>query len=102
MLVAGMTLHRHHHYIPAAVQEAAALPVTELVLCISFYDLINDYRVETVKQKMRSSESRQFTLLALAFDSGFKSKTSFNRVFKQKTGMSPSQYYEACRSRIAG
>jgi AraC-like DNA-binding protein len=70
-------------------------------VCISFYDLINNYRVETVKQKMCSPESRQFTLLAIAFDSGFKSKTSFNRVFKQKTGVSPSQYYESCRSKIA-
>jgi AraC-like DNA-binding protein len=66
-------------------------------VCISFYDLINNYRVETVKQKMRSPVGKQFTLLAMAFDSGFKSKTSFNRVFKQKTGVSPSQYYETVR-----
>lgn len=89
---------------------AALIPISDKKLsellnkhvCISFYDLINSYRVETVKQKMCSPESRQFTLLAIAFDSGFKSKTSFNRVFKQKTGLSPSQYYESCRSKIAG
>lgn len=59
----------------------------------SFYDLINDFRVETVKEKMNDPASRNYTLLALAFESGFKSKTSFNRVFKQKTGLSPSAYY---------
>lgn len=84
---------------------AALIPISDKKLsellnkhvCISFYDLINNYRVETVKQKMRSPVAQQFTLLAIAFDSGFKSKTSFNRVFKQKTGLSPSQYYESCR-----
>lgn len=83
---------------------AAQIPITDKKLSellnrhvnISFYDLVNDYRVETVKEKMRSPEMRQFTLLALAFESGFKSKTSFNRVFKQKTGVSPSQFYETC------
>lgn len=83
---------------------AALIPISDKKLsellnrhiCISFYDLINNYRVETVKQKMRAPEGRQFTLLAIAFDAGFNSKTSFNRVFKQKTGVSPSQYYESC------
>lgn len=59
---------------------------------ISFYELINNYRVDTVKKKIHSSESDHYTLLALAFESGFKSKTSFNRVFKLKTGLSPSHY----------
>ncbi len=84
---------------------AALIPISDKKLsellnkhvCISFYDLINNYRVETVKQKMCSPVAQQFTLLAIAFDSGFKSKTNFNRVFKQKTGLSPSQYYESCR-----
>lgn len=84
---------------------AALIPISDKKLsellnkhvCISFYDLINNYRVETVKEKMRSREAEQFTLLAIGFDSGFKSKTSFNRVFKQKTGVSPSQYYDLCR-----
>lgn len=81
---------------------AAMIPMTDKKLSellnrhvrISFYDLINDYRVEAVKQRMAEPDAERFTLLALAFDSGFKSKTSFNRVFKQKTGMSPSQYFE--------
>lgn len=66
----------------------------------SFYDLINDYRVKTVKEKMADPSSKSYTLLALAFDSGFKSKTSFNRVFKQKTGVSPSAYYHSVTRRF--
>ena len=84
---------------------AALVPISDKKLSellnqhvrISFYDLINNYRVETVKRKMQAPGAEQFTLLALAFESGFKSKTSFNRVFKQKTGVSPSQFYDSCR-----
>ena len=60
----------------------------------NFYNLINEYRVKEVKQKIENGDNQKFTLLSLAYDCGFQSKTSFNRVFKQKTGMSPSKYKE--------
>ncbi len=58
----------------------------------TFYDLINSYRVIVVKEKMSSKEFESLTLLGIAFESGFKSKTSFNRIFKKVTGLSPSEY----------
>lgn len=58
----------------------------------SFYNLVNDYRVAEVKTKLQSKENSRYTLVGLAFDSGFQSKASFNRVFKEKTGMSPGMY----------
>lgn len=58
----------------------------------TFYDLINRYRVEEVKEKMLSGKNDHLTLLGMAYESGFKSKTSFNRVFKQQVGMSPSEF----------
>lgn len=61
-------------------------------LRINFYTLINDYRVAEVQEKLKEDESKKYTLLGLAQDSGFQSKASFNRIFKNKTGMSPSQY----------
>lgn len=61
-------------------------------LHINFYTLINDYRVSEVQRKLKEDESKKYTLLGLAQDSGFQSKASFNRIFKNKTGMSPSQY----------
>ncbi len=60
----------------------------------NFYNLINEYRVSEVKQKLKEADHEKYTLLGLAYDCGFQSKTSFNRVFKQKTGMSPSKYKE--------
>jgi len=59
---------------------------------ISFYDFINAKRVEEVKLLMSSSEGEKYTILAIAYDCGFKSKSSFNRVFKKITGESPSEY----------
>ncbi|MCA1763886.1 MAG: helix-turn-helix domain-containing protein [Flavobacteriales bacterium] len=58
----------------------------------TFYDFVNSYRLEAVKSKMADSNFEHLTLLGMAFESGFQSKTSFNRIFKQKVGMSPSAY----------
>ena len=59
---------------------------------INFYEFVNRYRVEEVKRKLRAGEQTHKTLLAIALEAGFKSKSSFNRVFKQHTGITPSQY----------
>ncbi|AZA83106.1 AraC family transcriptional regulator [Chryseobacterium lactis] len=58
----------------------------------NFYDYINTFRIEAFKQLLSKPESRQYTLLSLAFECGFNSKTSFNRNFKKITGISPSVY----------
>lgn len=58
----------------------------------NFYDYINAQRIEEFKRIVSLSENQQFTLLSLAFECGFNSKTSFNRNFKKHTGTSPSEY----------
>lgn len=58
----------------------------------NFYSFINSYRVEEVKASLTDPGNKDFTILALAFDAGFNSKSTFNSIFKQKTGLSPSQY----------
>lgn len=58
----------------------------------TFFKYINDYRVEEVKRRMGDPVFSHLTILAIAFESGFNSKTSFNRIFKQMTGMTPTQY----------
>ncbi|MGB4772864.1 MAG: helix-turn-helix domain-containing protein [Chitinophagaceae bacterium] len=59
----------------------------------SFFDYINTLRVEEFKRLAALPESSQFTLLSLAFDCGFNSKSAFNKNFKKVTGQSPSAYY---------
>lgn len=79
---------------------AAMLPTTDKklstllnqIMGTNFYDYINKYRVAAVKEKLNSKEFENLTLLGIAYESGFKSKTSFNRIFKKETGLSPSEY----------
>jgi AraC-like DNA-binding protein len=65
----------------------------------NFYNLVNDYRVEEVKMRLESPEYKQLTILAIAFDSGFNSKSSFNTIFKEKTGSTPSEYLKTISAR---
>jgi len=58
----------------------------------NFYDYVNKFRFEDMIEKMKSKKYEKYTLLGIAFESGFKSKTSFNRIFKKETGLSPSNY----------
>jgi AraC-like DNA-binding protein len=57
-----------------------------------FYDFVNTYRIEEFKEMITMQKNQQFTLLSMAFDCGFSSKTSFNRYFKRVTGQTPSEY----------
>lgn len=59
----------------------------------NFADYINTYRLEYFKLKLVSSSAHQLTLLALAYDSGFNSKTVFNTFFKKKLGITPKAYW---------
>ncbi|CAL2060840.1 putative transmembrane protein. transcriptional regulator, AraC family [Tenacibaculum sp. 190524A05c] len=58
----------------------------------TFYDYVNSHRIEYFKKSIQNGKSNHLTLLAIAFDSGFNSKATFNRVFKQKEGMTPFQF----------
>jgi AraC-like DNA-binding protein len=58
----------------------------------NFYQLINEYRVDEFKQLVLDSKNNNITLLGLAYDAGFNSKSSFNRIFKEITGSTPSSY----------
>jgi AraC-like DNA-binding protein len=58
----------------------------------NFFDFVNGYRVQEIIEKMKDPKNRHLTLLAIALDSGFNSKTSFNTVFRKVTHQTPSQY----------
>lgn len=58
----------------------------------NFYDFVNKYRVEEVKQLMENPKFKDYTLLAIAFEAGFPSKSTFNSIFKKFTGFTPSEY----------
>ena len=58
----------------------------------NFFDFINQYRIEEVKVRIDNPEYQNLSLLGIAFECGFNTKSAFNRVFKKMTGFTPSEY----------
>lgn len=58
----------------------------------NFNELINKYRIQTVKERLVDPAFAHLSILGIAFESGFNSKATFNRAFKQFTQQTPSEY----------
>lgn len=58
----------------------------------NFFQFINRYRVEEAKNLLISPKYEQLSMIGIAFESGFNSKTTFNTTFKKITGISPSEF----------
>ncbi len=58
----------------------------------NFYAFVNEYRIEEVKARLLDPRYKHLKIMSIAYDSGFNSKSSFNTIFKNLTGMTPSQY----------
>ncbi|MBL6448600.1 helix-turn-helix transcriptional regulator [Fulvivirga sp. 29W222] len=78
--------------------KATGLKLTELSSFINqnmgrnFNDFINEYRVSEFKRLVSTESDSRVTIMELAYQSGFNSKASFNRLFKEYTGVTPSQF----------
>lgn len=59
---------------------------------MNFYTYINSYRIEEVKRMLADPKMRDENILTIAYEAGFKNKSNFNTIFKQKTGLTPSEY----------
>ncbi|MFA7327520.1 MAG: helix-turn-helix domain-containing protein [Candidatus Kapaibacterium sp.] len=59
----------------------------------NFFDFINTYRIDEMTELMKEPSNQNFTLLTLAYNSGFNSKSTFNSTFKKLTGKTPSEYF---------
>lgn len=60
----------------------------------NFYDYINSYRLNHFLKLSREKKYRNYTLLSLAYECGFNSKTTFNAFFKKITGKTPTDYFK--------
>ena len=58
----------------------------------NFFDFVNWYRVQEVKERLTAPEFSHLSVLGIAFDAGFNSKSAFNRVFKNVEGETPTQF----------
>ncbi|MFK8266290.1 helix-turn-helix domain-containing protein [Capnocytophaga cynodegmi] len=61
----------------------------------NFYDFVNSYRIKEFIQRTNDPKNKNLNILAIAFDSGFNSKSSFNQVFKKITGETPSEFIKS-------
>lgn len=61
----------------------------------NFNEYINGFRLEAFKQKALLPANAHLTLLALAYESGFNSKTVFNTYFKKKMEMTPRAWVKS-------
>jgi AraC-like DNA-binding protein len=57
---------------------------------MNFSNYVNNYRIDEAKQLL--ADSPDHSVLSIGLEVGFGSKPSFNTIFKQKTGMTPSEY----------
>jgi len=58
----------------------------------NFSEFVNHYRVKAFKENANAPKNSHLSLLGLAYDSGFNSKTVFNTYFKKETGLTPKQF----------
>lgn len=57
-----------------------------------FFDFVNGKRIRHFKQLIFEGRHHETTILALAYSSGFNSKSAFNRAFKKSVGITPSEF----------
>lgn len=58
----------------------------------NFFEFVNTFRIQEVKKRLVDKEYHHYSILGIALESGFKSKSTFNTVFKKFTGQTPSSY----------
>jgi AraC-like DNA-binding protein len=61
----------------------------------NFFDFVNTYRVEEAKRMLVNPAKKHYSLLAIAEEVGFNSKSAFNTAFKKQTNMTPSEFRKA-------
>lgn len=66
----------------------------------NFSDFINEFRVRETARKMQDPAHDQLTLLGIAYESGFNSQRTFNRVFKEMTGKTPVEYKNGLKKEL--
>ena len=85
------------------LSERTSIPVRHLSWVINkslnqnFFDFISNYRIEETKRLLLEPESQKYSILGIALEVGFRSKSSFNLLFKKKTGLTPTEFRQNYR-----
>lgn len=59
-----------------------------------FITLISEYRIGQVTEEIRNNVQNKYTLEHIYNAAGFKQQSTFNRIFKKHTGVTPSKFIE--------
>ncbi|MGI4867399.1 MAG: helix-turn-helix domain-containing protein [Janthinobacterium lividum] len=65
---------------------------------VNFFQFINAYRVAEAQRLLASAQHQHLSIVGIAFEAGFSSKTTFNTTFKKVTGLTPSQFLKEVRA----
>ncbi len=74
--------------------------VLNQILNKNFYTFVSEYRIKEFKKLTIDPEFQHYTIMSLAFESGFNSKTSFNMIFKKYENRTPSEYLKEVSVRV--
>ena len=88
----GLTLPMLAHMIQVSPHHLSQ--VINEKLNKSFFDFVNEYRVDDAKKAMTGPDAGRFSILGIAMDAGFNSKSAFYTAFKKHTGITPSRFKE--------
>ena len=61
---------------------------------VNFFQFVNGYRIEKAKSLLLDNKMNKYSILGIAYESGFNSKTTFYNTFKKITGETPTNYKE--------
>jgi len=67
----------------------------------NFYDYINEFRLKEVKDRLMDSAYNEQKILAVAYDCGFNSKSTFYTFFKKYEEMTPTQYRQKTHQKVS-
>lgn len=97
-LIKNSGIHRKYNASISDLIDITQLDKTEIEICFenaetkSWSHYLNILRVEDFKQQLQDPSNKSYTMVSVAEKCGFNSKTSFYRVFKSITNMTPSEY----------
>jgi AraC-like DNA-binding protein len=67
----------------------------------NFFDFVNSYRIEEAKRKLIEPATQHYSILGIAEEVGFNSKSAFNNAFKKHTNMTPTEFKNATNNNSA-
>ncbi len=80
------------HYVSQVINEK---------LGVNFLDFINGHRVKAAQAMLTDSKWSHYTIISIAYEAGFNSKSTFYAVFKKQTGMTPSAYRKQIKEPVS-